>query len=189
MQYGGLVGFELAGGRGRGRARSAPRCRSSSAAPGRADIRRQRWRPRARRMTGYRSTFPSTAKKARGTTASAAMSACRACRATKTKAAYTYMTLQPDYGRGPIRMAESKSKWFALFINARDLKSDKFRASSSGIDRATIISVVAQDRRSRYDSPNLASRSRANPQKPANDMNAPSATSKHLTQGAHLRSV
>jgi hypothetical protein len=34
----------------------------------RADIRRQRWRPRARRITGYRPTFPSTAKKARGTT-------------------------------------------------------------------------------------------------------------------------
>ena len=31
------------------------------------------------------------------------MSACRACRSTKTKAAYTHITLQPDYGRGPIR--------------------------------------------------------------------------------------
>ena len=117
------------------------------------------------------------------------MSACRACRSTKTKAAYTYITLQPDYGRGPIRMAESKSKWFALFINARDQSLTNSARAPSGIDRATIISVVAQDRRSRYDSPNLASRSRANPQKPANDMHAPSATSKHLTQSAHLRSV
>ncbi len=89
--------------------------------------------------------------------------------------------LQPDYGRGPIRMAESKSKWFALFINARDQSLTNSARAPSGIDRATIISVVAQDRRSRYDSPNLASRSRANPQKPANDMYAPSATSKHLT--------
>ena len=61
-------------------------------------------------------------------------------------------------------MAESKSKWFACFINARDQSLTNSARAPSGIDRATIISVVAQDRQSRYDSPNLASRSRANPQ-------------------------
>jgi len=75
-----------------------------------------------------------------------------------------------------------------LSMRATKVMTNSARAPS-GIDRATIIFVVGQDRRSRYDSPNLASRSRANPQKPANDMYAPSATSKHLTQGAHLRSV
>jgi hypothetical protein len=35
----------------------------------------------------------------------------------------------------------------------------------------------------------IASCFRANPQKPANDMNAPSATSKHAAQVEHLRSA